>query len=127
MLLNAIFKPNYMKKLIPFLLILLAGCKQPLPDIPSDVLPTEKMVKIIADMHIADAVAETKKAQEGKDNVALTNEYYKQIYKIHNVSEEDFKRSYKFYEDNPGWMDQVYKGVITELSKKQAEVGQPIK
>lgn len=116
-----------MKKLIPILFILLAGCKQPLPDIPSDVLPTEKMVKILADMHIADAVAENKKANEGKDNVALSKDYYRQIYKIHNVTEEEFRRSYKFYEDNPGWMDKVYVQVITELSKKQAEVGQPIK
>ncbi len=88
---------------------------------PSDVLPVEKMKLVMRDMHIADALAETK-AQAGGNEKALTMEYYAQIYKNYGITESEFNTSYKFYQQNPAWMDKLYAEVLTELSKKEADV-----
>jgi hypothetical protein len=99
----------------------MAACKSEMPTMPKEVLPVEKMKLILADMHIADAVAETK-AQGGASEGALTQEYYGRIYQLHQVNPEQFTTSMKFYESHPVWLNKLYEEILTELSKRSADV-----
>ena len=45
----------------------------------------------------------------------------KVVFKKFNITEEQFRRSYKYYESHPAWMNRIYDGVMTDLSKKEAE------
>ncbi|MDB5283792.1 MAG: putative lipoprotein [Bacteroidota bacterium] len=108
-----------MKRIIPFILLLCIGCKQKLPGIPSSVIPIEKMKYILVDMHIADGVSQTK-AQGGVNEKQLIREYYAQIYKNNGVTEQDYIKSYHFYEDNPALLNKLYEDVLTEMSKVEA-------
>lgn len=110
-----------MKWLIPFLLLLLASCKNDKIAIPDDILKPEKMKLILTDVHVTDALAE-QKTQEGMDEKRLTAEYHMQIFKNHGITEQDFKKSLVFYEANPKLMDEVYAEVLSELTKREAEV-----
>jgi hypothetical protein len=110
-----------MKHFIPFLFLLIAACKSDMPSMPADVLPIDKMKVVLADMQIADAVVETK-MQGGANESALTQEYYARIYAIHQISPEQFTRSMKFYEDHPQWLNKLYEEILTELSKRSADV-----
>lgn len=110
-----------MKRLIPLLFIMLAACKSEMPDIPDDVMPIDQMKVILADMHIADAVAETK-ALGGANEMILTEEYYLQIYKNNHVTEQEFVKSYNYYKTNPEWMNKLYDEVLNEVSKRTANV-----
>lgn len=76
----------------------------------------------MADIHIADSVAETKQ-QGGEDEKKLTQAYYKRIYELHGISEEQFVKSYRFYEENPVWLNLLYEEVLNELSARTAHVG----
>lgn len=67
-------------------------------------------------MHIADAVAENK-AMGGANERGFTAAYYLQIYKNNSVTEDDFRRSYKFYEENPALLNEIYDGVLMKLSE----------
>ena len=111
-----------MKRFIPALIIFLAACKQELPSVPSDVIPMQKIEAILADMHIADAVAETK-AQMGMNEKLLTEEYHEQIFKNHGVTREEFLKSYKFYEANPKLLNKMYDDILDQMSKREEGVG----
>ena len=112
-----------MKKLILFCFIamLLQACKQELPEIPADVMSMDKMKPILADIHMADAVAETK-AQAGANERDLSQQYYVQILKQRGVTQQEFNRSYSFYQQHPMLMEKLYDDVLTELSTRNAHV-----
>jgi hypothetical protein len=85
-------------------------------------MSVEKMKMIMADIHIADAVAETK-AQGGVNEKNLTAEYYAAVFKNNGTTREDFLKSYRFYEDNPVLMNKLYDSVLIEISRREAAVG----
>ncbi len=94
-----------MKRFIPLILVALFSCKPTLPTPPSHIIPMNKMRLVLADMHIAEAVAETK-AQVGANEKNLVQEYDEQIFKNHAITREDFSRSFKWYEENPVLLNQ---------------------
>ncbi len=110
-----------MKRLTLFILILLSACKSDRPDIPADVMPPEKMIAIMQDMHIVDAVAENK-GQMGMDEKMLAEEYHEQLFKNHGTTRTEFLKSFAFYEDNPKLLDELYNTVLQDLSKREAAV-----
>ena len=111
-----------MKRVILFLFILISACKSELPDVPKDVIAMDQMEVILADMHITDALAETK-AQLGMNEKMLTQEYHEQVFKSHNITREDFLRSYKFYEANPALLNKMYDHILDIMSKREEAVG----
>lgn len=111
-----------MKRLILFVLIFISACKAKLPDIPKDVMPMDKMEAILTDMHVADAVAESK-GQVGLNEKLLTEEYHQQIFSNHGTTRAEFLKSFKFYESNPLLLDIVYDSVLVDLSKREEAAG----
>jgi hypothetical protein len=96
------------------------ACKKPEVKIPEGVLKKEQMVPILADVHIAQAVAVMNSASD-------TTRYslpklMKYILDIHHTSQAQYDSSIAFYTKHPEIMSQIYDSVITELSKKQGEV-----
>ncbi len=77
------------------------------------------MVEILVDVHIAEASLSTQYLNP--DSVAkISVSYYDYIYKIHNTTAKDFKKSYNFYMLYPLTLDKIYEQVLNEISKKQA-------
>ena len=105
-----------------FMLLFVAGCKEKFPKVPSDIIPIGKMENILIDMHISDAVAETKTMGSGKTEMKLSEQYYMQIYKNYGITKEDFLKSYTFYQDNPVLLNQLYDNVLSEMSKREAQI-----
>lgn len=111
-----------MKRIILCLFIFLSACKSELPDVPKDVIAMDKMEIILADMHITDAVAETK-AQFGMNEKLLTQEYHEQIFKNHGTTRHEFLKSYKFYEANPKLLNKMYDDILEKMSKREEAAG----
>ena len=86
--------------------------------IPADIISQDKMVNIMAEMHIAETMARNT-IHLGDTNIQLVINYYDFIYQKNNVSEEKFKKSYDYYIKNPVLLDSVYSEIITKLSDKQ--------
>lgn len=87
----------------------------------ADIIPQDSMIGILVDIHVADAVADHKFGTD-KPNLEFTNAMYEQIYKNHHITAAQYKASYKYYEAHPADMDKMYEQVITEISKKEAEL-----
>jgi hypothetical protein len=104
-----------------FALLLVAGCKQRFPSVPSDIIPVDKMESILVDMHISDAVAEVKTMGDINEK-KLTQQYYLQIYRNHGITKNDFLKSYTFYENNPVLLNKIYDDILGEMSKREARI-----
>ena len=77
----------------------------------------EKMKLILTDIHMTDAVAETK-AQTGENEQYLSRSYNEQVFKTHGLTKKEFLKSFKFYEDNPVLLNKIYDEILNELSKR---------
>ncbi|MEM7104158.1 MAG: DUF4296 domain-containing protein [Bacteroidota bacterium] len=78
----------------------------------------EKLVRILADIHLAEAVIQSIPASK-RDS--LSELYYAYIYEIHETNEQEYLRNRKALLSEPSEADKVYEKVIETLSKKEAE------
>lgn len=103
------------------ILLLLFACSPQKTKAPANLLDQNQMSDIIAEMHIADAIATGTKAGNA-DSVNLEavslNAF---ILEKHKLTPEQFKESFEFYRQNPVLMDSVYADVITKLSSMETE------
>jgi len=116
---------NYVRRIslfVPVLLFMLAACKEKFPAVPSDIIPMTKMENILIDMHIVDAVAETRTMGSGATEMKFTEQYYLQIYKNYGITKEEFLKSYLFYQNNPILLNKLYDDVLSEMSKREAQM-----
>ncbi|MDX2002078.1 MAG: DUF4296 domain-containing protein [Chitinophagales bacterium] len=107
-------------RLLFLLLLLFAGC-QPKPgsDEGKNAITRKKMVAILVDVHLMESRAEGL----GIHKDSLKAEYkqaYADIFKKHQVKEQDFKTTFKWYEANPAKLDLLYQDVVAELSSMEA-------
>lgn len=88
--------------------------------VPKGILPKEKMQEVLWDLIRAGEFVEGYIKDTGrlKTNAAL--DWYDRVYKLHNTTEAEFKKSYAYYQQHPLLM----KEMLDSLSKKQ--LNQPI-
>ena len=111
-----------MKHFIIAILIFLSACKPAAPTVPSKFIQPDKMKMVLSDMFIADAIS-SNRAMGGTNEKQFTSQYYATIYKNYGITQDEFAKSYKFYEDNPVLLNKLYDEVLGEISKREAVVG----
>jgi len=96
-----------MRKYIAFLFIFFASCVQD-KKIPEDIIPQNNMRKIMWDMMRADAyVSEFIMLDSTKNKLQESAILYEEIFKLHAVTLEKFKKSIAFYESRPDLLKTV--------------------
>ena len=96
----------------------LQACYNKMGKMPSDVISPEQFTQLIVDIRMAEAHQKVLR-QKGYYDRDLIDSSYQQIYALHKVSEEDVVRSYKFYIDNPEWMEKLSADAIDVLNKME--------
>src|SRR6476661_9322105 len=108
-----------MNRGIFFLLVsfFVIACSQ--REIPKDVLSQKKMQAVLWDVLLADEAAEFYIQQDSAINALEKHaDLYQQVFQIHKISKEDFKRSLQFYESHPN----LLKPVFDSLQKKSEKI-----
>lgn len=82
---------------------------------PSNVLPEDKMVKLMADMELAEAYVNTQVSASGKERVKIG----KQVLAAHNVSEETLNTTLAWYGRNMDKYTELFDKVDKEIQKRQ--------
>lgn len=103
-----------------FLLLFSAGCSGDDSDKPDLVLEKDKMVEVMVDVHLAEAVL-TRLRGKGEDVTELTEVYYQRVFEMNHITQQEFDTSFTYYQRNLDIMDDIYEDVITELNKMERE------
>lgn len=101
-------------------LILLSCNRDPAP------IPRAKMAEVVRDVHLAEAWASiagpdslrSVVTRRNLDSLAL---YYRQIFRRHGVTLQDFSEAYAWYKARPGELDSVYTRVLPMLNELEAK------
>lgn len=115
----------YFAILILLFAVSCSGKKEPKP--PEDVISIEKMEEILYDVQIAEAIymrgGQPSKA-EGRDKA---KQLYGRIYEKHDITEEKFKRSYKWYSAHPEILNDIYERLLERYSEDQTLLEEDLK
>lgn len=104
------------KAFILFFLFAVMSCSTKNESVPPDLIPQDSMVSIMVDIHLAEASMPAMQIYGEKMNeVAL--EHYAHIYKLHHVTEEQFKTSHEYYIAHPDVYKDIYEQVVKSLQK----------
>ena len=88
---------------------------------PPEVLKKDKMIEVMTDMEIAEAILKTRSNERPADTVQAA-EFYQGVFHKHGISREEYRKSYQYYARRPSDMEVMYKEVINLLSEKHAEM-----
>jgi hypothetical protein len=79
------------------------------------------MSGILAEMHLADAIATGNKVGNADSVLQEAISLNAFILEKHQLTREQFMESFNYYKQNPVLMDSVYADVITKLSSEEME------
>jgi hypothetical protein len=88
---------------------------------PDNLIPTEKMIDILTDVHIAEALL-TQHQMHGKNTTYYTALYNTTILKKYKITRKSFMESIRYYAYNTVELEKIYTEVVTNLVKKQTAV-----
>ena len=92
---------------------------------PDYVIPHDKMVDIIVDIHLADGMLTLNNIRRDlvlKDTINIYNE----ILKYHGYSRKDFDTSLYYYTKNIADYDKIYEEVLNRLNEKETKLKEAI-
>jgi hypothetical protein len=84
-------------------------------------IPENQLIKIIADIHMADAISFSKKYKEMFRNNDTVS-YYSRIFAKYNVTNAQFDSTISWYSGNPEKYDLLYDKVLDRLNRMYATV-----
>lgn len=110
-----------MKKTIWLILIILVSLscnKKEKLSVRKDFLTHKDMVKLIAEVHIIEALVEERR-NTGELKPGELKLFYDQLFAKYKINIDLFYNNINFYLERPGEFLKIYDEAITELSKKQ--------
>ncbi|MFM2225484.1 MAG: hypothetical protein RJA07_1686 [Bacteroidota bacterium] len=107
---------KYFLLLISYLVI---SCHHQSPKLIADdgIIQKDTMIKLLADMHLADAAVQDLKLNTDSSK-QIYKMYYQQIFNRYKTNTKQFKISLQFYTQHPDEMDMMYEKVIEEIGAK---------
>lgn len=93
------------------LLLMTAACKIKRPD---NIIPEEKMEKILLDYHMAKAVSNN----IGYDDAYKKEAYKNYVLKKYEISESDFDSSFAWYARNTKIFEKIYQNIEKNISSR---------
>jgi hypothetical protein len=106
--------------LLGLFLFLHSSCyKSPTKELAEGLIAEPKLIKVLADVHLAEGFLVDVGNIQKKDSLAAV--YYGTIFKLHGVDSASFAETMQNYMQNPAALARVYEKVLQELQIKDAE------
>ncbi|GAB3326076.1 hypothetical protein GCM10027511_35580 [Hymenobacter humi] len=98
------------------------ACQRPEePPRPADLIPREKMISLLADLHVLEARVESSRLQADSSR-ALYLSQQKALLSKSQVTDSAFQRSYRYYGIHGKDLDEIYKAVIDTLNQREKKL-----
>lgn len=91
-------------------------------EIPATVFSKEKMVAIMTDIHLIEATMNLNVLGPQSVNNTNNSSPVIDVFTKHHITKEQYDASFLFYTQHPEMLNDIYKEVLNELSKMQAQV-----
>jgi len=98
-----------------FILMLTIGVGACSSEEESLPIPEDRLAKVLVDVHFAEAAMQDVPASI-RDSMGLV--YYNQIYKIHDITEQELNKSLRLIKEDPEKLEDVYEKVEAELERQ---------
>jgi hypothetical protein len=99
--------------------LLLQACRAEPDQGPKDLIPQDKMARILTEIHLAEA----RISKMGISSMDSSNLLYKELegrlFKKYKVDTAVYQRSYTYYSMDPNKMADIYKRVTEELERRK--------
>jgi hypothetical protein len=109
------------KLLIAFACTLtIISCTKSQEKIPDNLIAREKLIPLLADLQYTEAIIQLKNLSYADSTKAIAYGHYKYVLEKHKISSEEFTTTFDWYKNHPKEMSELYKEVLTQLSKDAA-------
>jgi hypothetical protein len=92
--------------------------------VPSGILPLSKMQTVMWDMIQADQYAALSVAKDSSAHINTkveTLKLYEEVFRLHEVSREEFRKSYQYYLDHPELNQMLFDSLISQGNRLRTE------
>lgn len=97
-----------------------SGCKESEVIPPDDLIGKEQMIEILVDVCKIEARFQRRMSLNGRSPLEISTSNYAMVLDSHNVSLNQFRSSYEYYEHDPEQMREFFDEVIIVLKKEQS-------
>ena len=104
-------------------LVAVAACSDD-KRVPADILPIDKMEQVMWDMTEADQYATVYVAKDSQhiDRKSETMRLYEEVFRLHDVSREQFRKSYRYYLDHPALNQELFDSIMARGVRARTEM-----
>jgi hypothetical protein len=102
-------------------LFLLVSCGDSWVEKPKGLIPQKKMVNILYDMHVADAIFQNKGNDKPLEKLKSEDFYYS-VLKKYNIADTVFEKSMIYYSNFPKDFEKIYSAVLDRANQAQEEL-----
>jgi hypothetical protein len=109
--------------IIPFLTLMLlhASCMEDMSGKPPHLVPRDKMVDILVDIHLADAAFQTRRHSNERLKTYKESDFYYSILQKHHMADSVFEISLIYYSSKPKEYEKIYTRVMNRLTLLEQE------
>ena len=94
--------------------------------VPDDILPKDKMEKVLWDMIVADRYSAAILAKDSTKNIKEeTFKLYEQGFSVHKISRQEFIKSFKYYLKRPDIAQVMLDSLATHANRRREEIYRP--
>nr|WP_262895973.1 DUF4296 domain-containing protein [Hymenobacter rubidus] len=103
------------------LLVGVSACQTPEEaPVPADLLPKEKMIPLLADLHVLEAQVENSRLSPDSARALFLVQQKAELWK-REITDSAFHRSFRYYSIHGKDLDEIYGAVIDTLNKREAK------
>ncbi|WP_052732627.1 DUF4296 domain-containing protein [Hymenobacter terrenus] len=104
------------------LLLAVPACQRPEePPQPADLVPKEKMISLLADLHLLEARVESSRLSPDSARALYLTQQKNLLWK-QEITDSAFQRSYRYYGIHGKDLNDIYGAVIDTLGQREAKL-----
>lgn len=107
--------------LILAMVLVFSACDESVVEKPKKLVPRDRMVDMLTDMHIAESVFQNRRYSSEQVFQFTEADFYYSILKKYNVVDTTFEKSLIYYSSYPKEFEKIYSRVLNKLNEMEQE------
>ena len=107
--------------LIFALFFVISGCDEPPVERPENLISRDKMIDMLADIHLAEAAFNNLRHRDSLLENSTSGDFYYSLLEKYGVADTVFEKSFIFYASQPRDFEKMYRQSMNQLSEMEQE------